>query len=553
MINQTNDIFPEYYSNYITQRDPKKSLNIYEDNKKNKPRSIKHLTKIANALSTADLSTVEIALKELFAIKEFITCKDLINFRSSLKRKYQLNRLWAVLSSVTETTEQKESENMWRSVMNPDSSSCSVDQLIELDCNNLIAYGWCSPDMEVEVIARGRWGTWTLVKIIKARITRPDVAEAIGLETWRESGFVVSFKLPEGEPLSDLWIDGTKVIKSSCPLGETSYIQTVQTLLRLCHLKNTSIEMLPKLMNEVFGKTLLRLRESLQDQNTWRRYIELEQKYGRNTVGAEISIVVPLYRRWDLVLGQLAAFSMDEIFQKGKVKIIYVIDDPSIQSEFLVWCNKHMQQESLGIEVISLRKNMGFAMACNIGIQYADTDLVCLLNSDILPSQPGWLVPLLATHQEKQNALIAPLLMYENGLIQHAGMEVDWKGAADGLPICFHPLKGLHIEQLSQIHKDIAYFSVNALSGAALFFNQKCFLNLGGFDPAFGSGDFEDLEFSLRWKRTQAELLMVPNSKLIHLEGQSICRKPDLWTSWRQGCNAWLAKELCPESKAQSL
>jgi GT2 family glycosyltransferase len=306
-------------------------------------------------------------------------------------------------------------------------------------------------------------------------------------------------------------------------------------------------------MQEVLGKELLRLRQPLQDKNHWSSYISMEQRYGNNAVAAEISIVVPLYRRWDFVLGQLAAFSMDEIFQKGKVKIIYVIDDPSIQAEFLVWCNKHMQQESLGIEVIALRKNMGFAMACNIGIQYADTDLVCLLNSDIFPSQPGWLLPLLATHQEKQNALIAPLLMYENGLIQHAGMEVHWSDTSDGLPVCIHPHKGLDLSQLSHIQATATAYSADALSGAALFFDRKIFLDLGGFDPAFGSGDFEDLEFSLRWKRTQAELLMVPNSKLIHLEGQSICRKPDLWTSWRQGCNAWLAKELCPESKAQSL
>jgi len=552
MNNQTNENLPEYYLDYITKRDLKKSINIHADNKTNEPLSIKHLLKISNALSADDLATVEITLKELYAMEKFISCKDLIEFRSSLKRKYHHNRLWAVISSITDAKEQKESESMWLSIMAPDSSSCAVDQIIELDSNNFIAYGWCSPEIEVEVIARGRWGTWALVKIIKARITRPDVAEAIGLETWRESGFVVSFKLPEGEPLSDLWIDGTKVIKNSCPLGETSYIQTVQTLLKLCHLRNTSIEMLPKLMSEVFGKTLLRIRESLKDQNTWRTYIELEQKYGSNPVGPEISIVVPLYRRWDLVLGQLAAFSMDEIFQKGKVKIIYVIDDPSIQAEFLVWCKKHMQHEGLAIEIIALRKNMGFAMACNIGIQYAATNLVCLLNSDILPSQPGWLLPLLATYQENQNALIAPLLIYENGLIQHAGMEVDWKGTADGLPICYHPFKGLNIEQLRQNHRDVAYFSVNTLSGAALFFNQKIFLDLGGFDPAFGSGDFEDLEFSLRWKRMQAELLMVPNSKLIHLEGQSICRKPDLWASWRQGCNAWLAKELCPESKEKS-
>ena len=512
-----------------------------------------NISGLVNALILADLKRAELLLLKLLTWQPSHLEQILKEFRLHLEKSNQLDHLWPLLEGFQQTRPQLPALAIWRSILKPDTSPCSIDHLIDLGNGKYLAFGWCIPRANIEMLVRGRWGTYTLNPIANVRLNRPDVAATIGLETWQNSGFIVALQLPDGEPIAELWLQGNRIEKSAIAIGENAYPKLVDSLLKHCHVGQTPLERLPELMQEVLGKELLRLREPLQDQNHWSSYISMEQRYGSNAVAAEISIVVPLYRRWDFVLGQLAAFAMDNSFQNGKVKIIYVIDDPTIQADFLGWCAGQLQQENLAIEIIALKQNMGFAMACNIGIQYATTNLICLLNSDVLPSQPGWLLPLLETHQKNQTALIAPLLVYENGLIQHAGMEVHWSGTSDGLPVCIHPHKGLDLSQLSHIQATPTAYSTDALSGAALFFDRKTFLDLGGFDPAFGRGDFEDLEFSMRWKRRPAALLMVPSSKLIHLEGQSISRQPDLWASWRRGCNAWLAKELCPESKASGL
>ena len=58
---------------------------------------------------------------------------------------------------------------------------------------------------------------------------------------------------------------------------------------------------------------------------------------------------------------------------------------------------------------------MGFAMACNIGVQAAETPLVCLMNSDVMPIDPGWIEPLQKQIEMHPEQLLAPLLVYDSG------------------------------------------------------------------------------------------------------------------------------------------
>ena len=79
-----------------------------------------------------------------------------------------------------------------------------------------------------------------------------------------------------------------------------------------------------------------------------------------------------------------------------------------------------------------------------------------------------------------------------------------------------------------------------------LMFERERFLELGGFHPAFGRGDFEDLELSQRWSEHQGELWMVPQACLLHLERQSMGSGTEESDEWSLQANAWLAMELCP-------
>ena len=90
--------------------------------------------------------------------------------------------------------------------------------------------------------------------------------------------------------------------------------------------------------------------------------------------------------------------------------------------------------------------------------------------------------------------------------IQHAGMDLAFAGSKNSpIPCNIHPMKGASLDQL-QAH------SVKRLPGFALtglyWPSTGSIYELGGFEPIFGRGDFEDLDLSLRWKEELGPLLI---------------------------------------------
>jgi len=415
----------------------------------------------------------------------------------------------------------------------------SIDRLIRLSTNVFFVAGCRAAAGAIELIAATRSGLWCQGRMDDLGFQRQDGSN-------NESWFVI-LRLPIGETLDQVWVNGCLVNWSIQNLQGWPYLDCVETILSLCRASQVPLRSLPQLLQSSVGPALLELSKPLKDLSSWRGCIRVSQCFGRPAPQAEITVVVPLYGRWEYIRGHVAAFSMDPWFQAGRVRVVYVCDDPRLHL-FHRWCAMHLSHEDLDITVISLRRNMGFGMACNIGVHMAETPLVCLMNSDVMPIDPGWLDPLYQRIQAYPEQLLSPLLVYDTGLIQHAGMITDVQdNGCRGFPANIHLFKGLSVEQLEQSNSHLVPCQCESLSGAMLLFSRDCFLKIGGFHPAFGRGDFEDLELSQRWKQQQGQLWLVPQSRLMHLERQSMPSGVDEAEAWRLQANAWLAMELCPD------
>lgn len=458
-------------------------------------------------------------------------------------------RLLPLLENTHKSNEHHSSPTLsrWIKDLQPLICSSSIDHLIYLGSGRYLAYGWSACTHKLEIISYSSNGQWQVHAVKAPRLSRPDVAIKLQLPDMSSLGFVVDIKLPDEEILSDLWIGGKAAGKSLVDYRGISYLRLVDHLLTLCQLDHTPVKSLPQLLDYALGSSFLSYRKSLQHVDAWTDKIDEFSTYGHASNKETITIVVPLYRRWDFVLGQLASFMCDPLFTTGQAEVLYVVDDPDIIVEFISWCTNQAHNYPFAISVATLSFNMGFAMASNIGILLASTPYVVLLNSDVLPINPGWCEPLIKVLATQPNALVAPVLLYENHQIQHVGMRTRPSPIHTSLPTCSHPYKGLAFDQWSELHPTQVPHQVELLSGAALVCEQKKFIQSGGFDPVFGRCDFEDLEFSLRWQRLMGPCLIVPQSRMTHLERQSISCEPDQLASWRQVCNAWFARELCPE------
>ena len=417
--------------------------------------------------------------------------------------------------------------------------AASIDALFRLNATTFFVVGCRAAAGAIDLIARTRAGAWTVSEVEDLGFQRSG-------DDINTSWFVL-LRLPAGDVLDQLWVNGAQVTWAIQELQGWPYLDSVQKLLALARRSQVPVRSLPQLMDVALGGALLELSLPLKDQGSWPSFVQRTQRLGLPASDAEITVVIPLYGRWEFMRGHVAGFAMDPWFQQGRVRLLYVCDDPRLHLLHR-WCAMHLSDEQMDISLITLSRNMGFGMACNIGVQAAQTPLVCLMNSDVMPMTPGWLGPLHHHIQEHPNHLLGPMLVYDNGLIQHVGMTTDVQdNGCRGFPANIHPHKGLSVAELQRGNPNLSAFAVESLSAAMLMFERERFLEIGGFHPAFGRGDFEDLEFSQRWRQKQGEPWMVPQACLCHLERQSMGSGADELAEWSLQANAWLAMELCPD------
>lgn len=258
------------------------------------------------------------------------------------------------------------------------------------------------------------------------------------------------------------------------------------------------------------------------------------RRFGMPPAQARWSVIVPLYGRADFLRFQLAQFANDPDF--ADCDLLYVVDDPGLVTEVLELAARYESLFGVAFRVIWYERNLGFAGANNIGVDHATADIVVLMNSDVLPQQPGWLSTL-AAELLAQPAVgaVGPLLEFADGSIQHAGMRPQQTSGLPGFLLNTHPGMGVHWEGGEQPRAQIM------LTAACLMMARADYLAVGGLDEGYLVGDFEDSDLCMALRKRDLACRLVPAARLWHLERQSMTRSGSaearqlltLYNGWR--------------------
>ncbi|WP_003540180.1 glycosyltransferase [Desulfotomaculum nigrificans] len=138
------------------------------------------------------------------------------------------------------------------------------------------------------------------------------------------------------------------------------------------------------------------------------------------------------------------------------------------------------------VRVIHNRKNLGFGRACNQGMEIAAGDYMLILNNDVVVTD-GWLSRMLAVGDAyKQIGIVGPL---SNCV---AGVQL-----VNNVP--YHDLTGMHdfARQLAVQNATLGFTTIRVV-GFCMLIKREVVEKIGGFDPRFGLGNFEDDDFCLR-------------------------------------------------------
>lgn len=243
----------------------------------------------------------------------------------------------------------------------------------------------------------------------------------------------------------------------------------------------------------------------------------LVRQAGPPVAAPEVSLVIPLYGRFDFVDHQLLEFT-DDPFIRARCEVIYVVDDPRLAEPVLAALPRWWAAYGVPFSVVWGGRNRGFSGASNLGLSLARGRKVLFLNSDVIPLGPGWLAALSARLDASPgHALLGTRLLFPDGGVQHDGMSFT-RSLAYGVYLNDHPGKGL--PPLPAAEGALA--DVPAVTGACLIGHREELLGLGGFSEDYLIGDFEDSDLCLKARAAGRRIGVARDIALTHLERQSV-------------------------------
>jgi len=170
------------------------------------------------------------------------------------------------------------------------------------------------------------------------------------------------------------------------------------------------------------------------------------------------------------------------------------------------------------IEVVDTRRPDGerfnYARKVNRLWRQVDTELIVILNDDIVIEAPDWLESLYTFGLERDVGGVGARLMFPNGTIQHAGMvggiyEVfahAWYKCEDAAPT---------YENWASVHRD-----VSAVTGAAFATRRSVLEAVNGLDETFAL-DFNDVDLCLKMQLLGYRIVYTPHARMTHHESAS--------------------------------
>ena len=224
-----------------------------------------------------------------------------------------------------------------------------------------------------------------------------------------------------------------------------------------------------------------------------------------------VTIIVPLYGPSIFLAAQYAALANDA--GCSSMEIIYVLDDPPRTKQVSRELVELFSLLGLPYRLLVNEQNIGYGPSINAGAAVANGTYLLLLNSDVLPCKTGWLEKLLPTMADPQIGCLGARLLFANGKIQHAGVDLMTSGTP--------PVTVRYQGQESEFPPALHSGPVDAVTGACLLIKKAVFEQVGGLDSGYVIGDFEDIDLCMRCQRLGLQNYYQADVTLWHFERQS--------------------------------
>lgn len=390
-----------------------------------------------------------------------------------------------------------------------------VDALWKIDGQGYYLEGWLldrpSQLASVKIISPEGEAVELIDRVF--RYERSDVSEMFGVAITQRLGFVAYFELRGRSSLLTGWVlQATDADKSGFECALPPVLDDPRSL-RATILGDLPLELpgTDTLRRDHIAPALTRLEQRISGAIR----VDSIDQHGEPPHEPAVTIIVPLYKRIEFLEHQLAQFVHDP--EIAQADLLYVLDSPEDAGFLRPFAEHLFDLYAVPFRLATLTGNGGFSTVNNLGASLAQGRLLLLLNSDVLPAEPGWLSRLAAFYDENPTiGALAPKLLYDDESIQHAGLYFE-RAVGTNTWSNEHYFKGLHKDFPAA---NVAR-AVPAVTGACLMISAELYNEFGGLSGEYIRGDYEDSDLCMRLRERGREAWYLPDVELYHLEGQS--------------------------------
>lgn len=223
-----------------------------------------------------------------------------------------------------------------------------------------------------------------------------------------------------------------------------------------------------------------------------------------------VSLIIPTRDRLDLL--RTAVDSIIRLTSYHRFEII-IIDNQSREPETLAWLADGERQGRF--ERLPYDAPFNYADMNNKAAAMASGDIVGFINNDVELITPDWLLTVVGLLARPEVGAVGARLRFANGMIQHGGIIAGTGGLAE------NAFQHVHVDDAGYFHRTQVAGNYSAVTAACLFCHRQEFLDMGGFDAENLPVAFNDVDFCLRLRARERQIVWTPHIELFHYESVS--------------------------------
>ncbi|MEG4585761.1 tetratricopeptide repeat protein [Microcoleus sp. MOSTC5] len=225
----------------------------------------------------------------------------------------------------------------------------------------------------------------------------------------------------------------------------------------------------------------------------------------------KVSIIIPTKN-----LGTLLNQCLKSIFEKSTYPTyeVVVINNGSDEAEAASVISFWQIQEPKRFKCYDLDIPFNYSKINNYAVSKAQGDYLLFLNNDTEVITPDWIEGMVEQAQRASIGAVGALLLYPDGLIQHAGVVLGIGEVAG------HTHHGFDSKHPGYFGKIILANNYSAVTGACLMCRREVFDEVGGFDEQIAVA-YNDVDLCLKMRQHGYYNIYLPHVVLYHYESKT--------------------------------